>query len=82
MTRYWQTGTYPSIGHSRLEQADLQQQVEVEVGAVVGQEMAEEPLGVPIVEWHGGLAQDADDGMRWVHRPVRILSIRLLPRYL
>ena len=82
MTSYWQTSTYPSIGHSRLEQADLQQQVEVEVGAVVSQEMAEEPLGVPIVEWHGGLTQDADDGMRWVHRPVRILSIRLLPRYL
>jgi len=39
---------------------------------MICEEMAEEPLWIPVVEGHGGLAKNTDYGLRWIWRPVWI----------
>ena len=61
-----------------LHQTYLQEQIEVEVGAVVGQQVPEEPLWVPVVVGHGRFTQDTDEGVGGVGWPARILKQKLL----
>ena len=57
-----------------LGQADLQQEVEVEVGAVVSDQVPEELLGVPPHKGHHILTKDAHNCICRVLGPTRVLN--------
>ena len=57
-----------------LGQADLQQEVEVEVGAVVGDQVPEELLRVPPHKGHHILTKDAHNCICRVLGPTRVLN--------
>ena len=57
-----------------LHQTDLQEQVEVEVGAVVGDQVPEELLRVPPHKGHHILTKDAHNCICRVLRPTGVLN--------
>ena len=58
---------------SWLYLADFKEQIQVEVGTMICYQMSEEPLGVVVIKWQGGFAENTDD-FRWgISWPVGVL---------